>query len=1128
MTKQIIPSYGKNFFAYEYFLNKQQDVLLLTSDDCDATRAYQQIQFFHQQHHSGQILYLPSFDTIPYDRVSPKQDILSTRAKVLTDLATTIKEVKLLITNSINLLHKLPPTKIFAASSLELYKGMKLTTIELANFLVLNSFNRSSTATDHGEFAVRGEIVDIALPDAAYRINFAWGERIESIKQFDLVTQISTIECQHVAIYPASEIILNPETINNFKDNYLLNFGVNHTNQPLYQSIIAAKKFVAYEHLLPLFYKELNGLVDYLKNPVIIYDPLAVHALLEYENTYHDLYESRLLSNKTKLTTFYPALPPTECCITYAKIKEILEQSSNICLEYAASTASPLNLSATSFVEQKTIFEKLFEIISSNPTKIPVIFFETKINMERIKQIIKNYDYLYADITNLEQAKIGIVNLCYVPLAHGFHSENYIFIAEHDIFKTKPPTTTTNTAKRRLKNILTELDNLQEGELVVHTEHGIGQFIAVETIQVGGNPHDCLKILYADNDRLYVPVENIELVKKYGNFEAELDKLGSIGWQKRKAKLKNRINETATQLLQLAARRKLISAPIITFETPEFAKFCSGFQYVETEDQLKAIADIKDDLTSGLLMDRLICGDVGFGKTEVAMRATYMTIANTDDPLSQVAIIAPTTILCKQHYLRFTKRFKSHGFKVAQLSRLVSPSDTKQNKELIKNGEVNIIVGTHALLASEIKFHNLKMIIIDEEQHFGVKQKERLKELKSDIHVLSLSATPIPRTLQMSMVGLKDLSLIATPPVDRLAVRTVVMPFDPVVIRDALLRERFRGGQSFYVCPRIKDIEYIEQKLKEMVPELKYKIAHGQMLPSVTDKIMEEFYHGQFDILLSTTIIESGIDIPTTNTMIIHKADQLGLSQLYQLRGRIGRSKVRAYAYLTIADDKKITAHSVRRLNIIQNADALGSGFVIASHDMDLRGFGNLVGEEQSGQIKEVGVELYQEMLDQQIANLKDLPESSDNFMPSINLGVPVFIPNDYIADSALKLGIYKRIGNLLADHEVEEFYAEMLDRFGSIPIELDNLLNIVKIKYICRKLQIESLDSGTQGFVLKFAKRANVADMVMKFIDQYPRQAKIKPDNKLVFVKDLDQATIINEASTILQQLAALVIPET
>ncbi|KAJ6644899.1 Transcription-repair-coupling factor [Pseudolycoriella hygida] len=999
---------------------------------------------------------------------------------------------------------------------------MKLPPHQLAEFLVHNGFTRSASSIDSGEFSIRGEIVDIVLPgNKGYRINFSENQ-IESIREFDINSQISTHDCLELVLNSASEVILNPETINNFRDNYLKAFGVNYVNTPIYQSITEGKKFPGYEHLSPLFYNSSCGLIDYLNNPLIIYDNLSRQAIFEQENNCIDLHQARLEANKVKLNTFYPALPVAQLYYDSQKIQNLLDGEDNIALTAENSSYAYLleQITATSFIENKTVFEKLLEIIAEDSKKIAIIFCRTKSNLERFKNILGSYSQKYIEIENLQYATANIVNLVALSLNRGFYTDKYLFIASQDLLGGKPVNLRSG-AKRKLKNILMELDNLTEGELVVHKDHGIGQFLNMETLNIKGKAHDFLKILYDNNDKLYIPVENIDLIKKYGSNEAQLSRLGSIAWQRNKAKIKKRITEIASQLLEVTAKRKLAAINPIEFDQEEYENFCRRFKYTETEDQLNAINDIRKDFDSGLLMDRLICGDVGFGKTEVAIRAAFMVAKSNYGNCPQVAIVVPTTILCKQHYLRFLKRFKDLGLNIVQLSSLLTHSEAKTVKEQIKDGRASIIIGTHALLTKSVEFNNLKLLIIDEEQHFGVSQKEYLKKLKATMHVVSLSATPIPRTLQMSMVGLKDLSIISTPPMDRLEVRTIVMPFDQVIIRDALLKERFRGGRSFYVVPKIKDIIDVERYLQTMVPELKYKVAHGQMPASKVDEVMSEFWEGKFDILVATTIIESGIDIAEANTMIIHKADSLGLSQLYQLRGRIGRSKVRGYAYLTLASQKKMTAHSIKRLEIMQNSCALGSGFIIASHDMDLRGFGNLVGEEQSGQIKEVGVELYQEMLDEQVAVLKkENIEQEKDFVPIINLGLPVFIPDNYIEDTSLKLTIYRRVGSLNNDIDIENFRDEMVDRFGPIPMEFNNLLDIVKIKYRCKLLNIETLDCGEKGFVLKFHKEADIAEAISKFVTKYHQQTKLKPGNKLIFNKNLIEENVIKEADNLLDIL--------
>ncbi|MEG8229797.1 transcription-repair coupling factor [Candidatus Rickettsia tasmanensis] len=1119
MLQQKFPAAAKSFFAIDNFTkNLKQDFILSASNEEEALQLYKQSLFFSSNEN---IYYFPSYDTIPYDHTSPNANILSRRAETLTKLTTNNSNSKLLITHTANLLNKLPPKDFFSKYFLKLSPKMKFTTDELAMFLVENSFTRNASSIDAGEFAVRGEIIDIILSGPkAYRIHFSWGY-IESIKEFDIDTQISTKSCRELIISPANEIVLNSETIGNFKNNYLRNFGVNHTDNALYAAVISGRKFTGYEQLLPLFYDSCSNLIDYLNDPIFIFDNLSKQAILEFEHSYNDFYSVRSEANKLKFNSFYPTLSPTSLYFTASEITELLERKNNILLTFENSEQASLieNIAATSFIEKKTVFDKLFEVIKANSHKKIIIGSSVLSSFERIKSIIQNYEYKYNEINKLDEAKASIINVGIIPLNQSFYTKEYLFITASELLEEKPSYTNTN---KKLKNILLELDNLAEGEFVVHKDHGIGQFLKLEALEIKGKPHDFLKILYAGNDKLYIPVESIEVIKKYGNDNAELDKLGSVSWQRSKAKLKNRIKEIALHLIQIAAKRKLNSSASVEFDLEEYDKFCANFPFSETEDQLTAINDIKEDLRNGMLMDRLICGDVGFGKTEVAMRAVFMVAKSLNEHLPQVAVVVPTTILCSQHFSRFIERFKGFGLNIKQLSSVISSKEAKIIRSELESGKINIIIGTHSLLHKNIKFFNLKLLIIDEEQHFGVGQKEFLKSLKSSSHVLAMSATPIPRTLQMSMTGLKELSIIATPPLNRLEVRTSVMPFDPVIIRDALLREHFRGGRSFYVVPRIKDIEDIEKQLKQIVPELSYKIAYGKMTPSKIDEVMSEFYAGKFDILVSTTIIESGIDIAEANTMIIHKADMLGLSQLYQLRGRIGRGKMRGYAYLTVASHKKMTSHSLRRLEIIQNSCALGSGFTIASRDMDLRGFGNLIGEEQSGQIKEVGTELYQEMLEEQIAIFKDEPIVSEQpFIPTINLGLSVFIPDNYVADAALKLGLYRRIGNLSNEIEVEIFKDEMIDRFGLLPIEFNNLLDIVKIKLLCFKLNIENLDSGDNGFVIKFYKNADMTDKILKFVSTYSNQAKIKPDNKLVYIKKLVDKNIIVEANQLLWNLS-------
>jgi transcription-repair coupling factor (superfamily II helicase) len=716
------------------------------------------------------------------------------------------------------------------------------------------------------------------------------------------------------------------------------------------------------------------------------------------------------------------------------------------------------------------------------------------------------------------------VTLAILGIESGFETDTAAIISEQDILGDRL-VRPRRAPSRKLENFISEVTSLTTGDLVVHVEHGIGRFVGLQTLQVAGAPHDCLELHYANETKLFLPVENIELLSRFGSEQAgvELDRLGGTGWQARKAKLKKRIQEIAGDLIKVAAERMLHEAPKLKVAEGSYDEFCARFPYDETEDQLTAIDATLNDLELGRPMDRLICGDVGFGKTEVALRAAFAAALEG----KQVAVVVPTTLLARQHTRTFTERFKGLPVNIAQASRLVSSKELAQVKKGLTDGSVDIVVGTHALLGKTIKFKDLGLLIVDEEQHFGVSHKERLKQLRAEVHVLTLSATPIPRTLQLALTGVRELSIIASPPVDRLAVRTFVAPFDTLMVREALLRERYRGGQAFYVCPRIDDLAEAKEFLDKNVPEMKVAVAHGQMPPAVIEDIISAFYDGKFDILLSTTIVESGLDIPNANTLIVHRADMFGLAQLYQLRGRVGRSKLRAYALFTLPAQRKITPQAERRLKVLQSLENLGAGFQLASHDLDIRGSGNLLGEEQSGHIKEVGFELYQSMLEEAITNLKaGLSEPvADRWSPQITLGMPVLIPESYVADLAVRLSLYRRLGDLDNEEDIENFGAELRDRFGPLPDEVRYLFKVAAIKNYCRRANIEKVDAGPKGVVLSFRDNAFAfPDRLVKFIREQGPSAKVRPDMKVVFFEEwtsLDHR--VKGATDILRQLANL-----
>ena len=749
----------------------------------------------------------------------------------------------------------------------------------------------------------------------------------------------------------------------------------------------------------------------------------------------------------------------------------------------------------------------------------------TEGSRDRLAQILTEHGLgSFKPVVTLDDAEkltAGQVGLTVLPLESGFETDRFAVIAEQDILGDR---LVRRTKRRRAADFIAEASSLSAGDIVVHAQHGIGRFAGLKTIEALGAPHDCLEIHYAGDDRLFLPVENIELLSRFGSDAAEtpLDKLGGGAWQARKAKLKRRLLDMAGQLIRLAAERQMRGAPAFNPPPGVYGEFAARFPYEETDDQQRAIDSVMDDLASGKPMDRLICGDVGFGKTEVALRAAFLAAMEG----FQVAVVVPTTLLSRQHFKTFTQRFSGLPLIIRQASRMVPAKELAETRKGLGDGTVDIVVGTHALLGSSISFKRLGLLVIDEEQHFGVKHKERLKELKTDVHVLTLSATPIPRTLQLALTGVRELSLIATPPVDRLAVRTFISPFDPLVIRETLLRERYRGGQSFYVVPRISDLAEVREFLHAQVPELKVGTAHGQMPPSDLDDIMNAFYDGQYDVLLSTTIVESGLDIPTANTLIVHRAEMFGLSQLYQLRGRVGRAKTRAYALFTLPANRKLTDTADRRLKVMQSLDTLGAGFQLASHDLDIRGAGNLLGEEQSGHIKEVGFELYQQMLEEAVAEIRGTGEVADgDWSPQIAIGTAVMIPEGFVPDLQLRLALYRRLADLDTPEEIDAFAAELIDRFGSLPEEVEHLLKIVFIKGLCRKANVEKLDAGPKGIVLHFRKREfpDPAGLV-RYIAEQGSLAKIRPDQSVVFTRDWPNAEKrLAGSAVVMTQLARL-----
>ena len=1101
-----------------------------------------------------EVLEFPAWDCLPYDRVSPHPAVVAQRVMTLARLArVTGREHPAVLLTTVNaVLQRVPERAAIAKQSLSVAPGNVAPMANIIQWLELIGFNRAATVREAGDYAVRGGIVDLFAPgmDSPVRLDF-FGDTLESIRSFDPETQRTTNELRALDLVPVAEFQLTSDTIRAFRTGYVAEFGAAAPDDALYEAVTEGRKHAGMEHWLPLFHRGLETLFDYLPATPLAIEPLAEEAAHERFAQIADYYQARRDAlGKDGGGAPYKPLPPERLYLAESEWRERLDASLLAKLTpFAAPEQEPggaqslqsgdnviaidahagRNFAGERATPGANVFEAVVKHVSAlqSAGKRPVIALWSEGSRERMGHVLTEHGLhnlapvgSWPTALALPRPQVGLAVL---GLESGFETADVALITEQDILGER--LIRARRPSKRAENFIAEVTSLAAGDLVVHVDHGIGRFAGLRAIEAAGAPHDCLEIHYAGGDKLFLPVENIELLSRYGSDQAgaELDRLGGTAWQARKARMKNRIREIAGELIKVAAERQLREAPRLALAAGLYDEFCAGFPYEETEDQEAAITAVLADLSSGRPMDRLICGDVGFGKTEVALRAAFIAAMNG----KQVAVVVPTTLLARQHFKTFGERLRGYPVHLAQASRLVSTGELAKVKKGLAEGTVDIVIGTHALLGKNIKFKDLGLIVVDEEQHFGVAHKERLKQLRGEVHVLTLTATPIPRTLQLALSGVREMSIIATPPVDRLAVRTFVSPFDPVTVREALLRERYRGGQAFYICPRIEDLAGAKDFLDRHVPEVRVAVAHGQMPARILEDVMSAFYDSKFDVLLSTTIVESGLDIPTANTLIAHRADMFGLAQIYQLRGRVGRSKLRAYALLTLPAARKITPQAERRLKVLQSLDTLGAGFQLASHDLDIRGAGNLLGDEQSGHIKEVGYELYQQMLEEAVMSMKAgiTAPAPDRWSPQITIGTPVLIPEDYVTDLPVRLALYRRLAEIEDDRAIEAFAAELVDRFGPLPDEVEYLLQVVAIKSLCRRANVERIEAGPKGAVLGFRDNIfNNPDGLIAYIAKHPVGARVRPDMKVVFFDEWDTPPErLKGATDILRSLVAI-----
>ncbi len=1062
------------------------------------------------------VIEFPAWDCLPYDRASPALSVSARRLSALHRLQGRANGPQLLVTTINAVLQRvLSPFRI--RESVRLLKpGLEIGHESLIALLRRQGYIRSDTAVDAGDFAVRGSIFDIVPSGlgSGLRLDF-FGDELESLRLFDTNTQRSTGTVDQHLLLPAGEALLDEESIKRFRSRYREKFGAKATEDPLYQAVSDGRRLAGMEHWLPLFEDNMTTLFDHFApGDLIVMDTAAVSGADERLSDIADYYAARRDTSGQAAGSYRPLEPSS----LYLTPDEFAAQTAKWPVHRADPFAQPESdsvldfgfSSARDFAPERARNENPYEAAAKHLHAVAksgrkaIIAAYTEGSRSRISSILGEAQAPAPAQAASWQEALGLAAkgkpaALVLPIETGFANDAMELLSEQDILGDR-------LVRRKKKRkdadaFLAELSALTPGDLVVHMDHGIGRYDGMQSITVGKSPHDCVMLTYHGGDKLYIPVENLDVLSRYGSAEESvaLDKLGGEAWQKRRARLKERIQAIAHELMKTAAERALRKVPVMQVEGSIYDQFVDRFPWDATDDQERAIDDVLSDLSEGKPMDRLVCGDVGFGKTEVALRAAFVAAMSG----YQVAVVAPTTLLARQHFTGFSNRFNGFPLNVGRLSRLVPEKEARETRARLADGTMDVVVGTHAILSKSVQFKNLGLVIVDEEQRFGVNHKEKLKQLRTDVHVLTLTATPIPRTLQMAMSGLRELSTIQTPPVDRLAVRTYVMEWDDMVMREALLREHHRGGQSFIVVPRISDMTEVEDWLHRHVPEVKAISAHGQMSASEVEERMSAFYEGKYEVLLSTTIVESGLDIPAANTIIIHRADRFGLAQLYQLRGRVGRSKLRAYAYLTTPANNALSEVAEKRLKVLGDLDSLGAGFQLASHDLDIRGAGNLLGDEQSGHIREVGFELYQSMLEDAILAARagdfGIKETTSGLSPQITVDAPIMIPDDYVPDLAVRMALYRRLNDASDQAEIEALSAEMIDRFGPLPDPTANLIKLIEIKRQAIDAHVAKIDVGARGTLVSFHNDSFPNPMgLIEYAAKREGTIKLRPDNRL------------------------------
>ncbi len=1117
--------------------------VIITPDSLSAQRLEHELRFFLENYEQHPILHFPDWETLPYDHFSPHQDIASERLSTLSRLSSLQHGILLLPVNSI--LHRLPPHTFIDAHSFVLDCGQRINSEKLRQRLQRCGYHCVSQVMEHGEFAMRGSIIDIFPMGAEqpFRLDL-FDDEIETIRLFDVDDQLSTEKVTSIHLLPGCEYPFTPEAISLFRQQWRESFSGNPMQCPMYQDISEGLSSAGIEYYLPLFFTEMANLFSYLpSNSTVVQVGDIDAAIQQFQQQYQHRYE-QLQYNIER-----PILAPEKIFLSAHEYTDALRHYARINIKHGKinDKANRINY-ATANIPTLTIehraaepLHKFIEYKEQN-SQLRILFCTESAGRREALLVLlnkanhhpRNYDSWHEFMANTEKLGIIIGSLeqgLYLP------EQNILVLTEDALFGEQ-----VLQRRRRSKHkqkaydpdsMIRNLAELEIGSPIVHIEHGVGRYLGLQIISLGDISREFLSLEYANDDKLYVPVTDLHLIGRYSGSDPEnapLHRLGSEQWQKAKRKAAEKIRDVAAELLEIYAKRAAQKG--IKHELPEeaYQNFASSFPFEETPDQEQAINAVIDDMQTTNKMDRLVCGDVGFGKTEVAMRAAFVAVYNN----KQVGILVPTTLLAQQHYDNFCDRFADWPVRIALLSRFKTKKEQLQVLDDLNNNKVDIVIGTHRLLQKDIKFHNIGLLIVDEEHRFGVRHKDQIKAIQADVDLLTLTATPIPRTLNMAFSGIRELSIIATPPARRLAIKTFVQQRQDHIIVEALQRELQRGGQVYFLHNNVATIEKTADEISRLIPEARVTFAHGQMRERELEHVMADFYHNRFNVLVCTTIVESGIDVPTANTIIIDRADKLGLAQLHQLRGRVGRSHHQAYAYLLIPGPKSISKDATKRLEAISSLEDLGAGFTLASHDLEIRGAGELLGDEQSGHMQAIGFDLYMDLLDRAVKTLKkgeklDLElTNSSNAGIEIDLQMTALIPDDYLGDVHQRLILYKRIANLKSVAELDELQVEMIDRFGLLPQAIQNLFAISEVKIQATSLGICKIEASSKGGKITFVDKPNVDPVALiQLIQSKPREFKLSGNNQLRFLHISDNADIrINIVKDVVKLLSKLALP--